>query len=157
MHPVIQDGLEDYLSGTMDPRSQMQFDAHLAVCAPCREQVEGMREISSLFAVLRTESRDAPAPAAGFYARVSQRIDLDSSGSIWTALLQPAFARRIAFASLLLLATLGGFLVSVDPGDEFASSPTPEMILAADDETPAPFVDPFDTRDRMLVTLVSHK
>lgn len=157
MHPVIQNGLEEYLSGTMDPRSQVQFDAHLAGCAACREQVEGMREISSLFAALRTESEEAPAPRAGFYARVSQRIDQDTSGSIWTALLQPAFARRVAFASLLLLATLGGFLFSVEPGDEFASSPTPEMILAVDEETPEPFVDPFDSRDRMLVTLVSHK
>ena len=97
MHPVIQDGLEDYLSGTMDPRSQVQFDTHLAVCAACREQVEGMRQISSLFAVLRPESLEAPAPSASFYARVSQQIDLEQSSSIWSALLQPAFARRVAF------------------------------------------------------------
>jgi anti-sigma factor RsiW len=155
MHPVIENGLEEYLSGTMGARSRDQFDAHLTACPRCREAVQGMKEISALFESVRPVD-DAPVPADRFYARVVERIEGEERGSIWLALLQPAFARRVAFASLLLLASLGGFLVSREVEDVATVAPTPEMILAVDhDDIQVPEVVP--TRDKMLVTLVNYK
>ena len=73
------------------------------------------------------------------------------------AFLEPVFGRRLAFASLLLLATLGTVLMSRET-EEYASGPSPEMILAV--ERDAPLVEagpPLMDRDQMLFTLASHK
>ena len=146
MHQVIEQGLEDFLAGTMRDQDRTLIETHLAECSDCREQVDGMREMSRLFGALR--EAEAPAPPPGFYARLSSRIETRNRGSIWTAFLQPAFGRRLAFSSLLLLATLGSVLMSRE--SEYAAAPSPEMILAVDQEE-------FGARDQMLVTLVRHE
>ena len=107
-----------------------------------------MREMSGLFATLR--SPEPPAPPPGFYARVTDLIERQQPVSFWSAILQPAFSRQIALASLLLLATLGTVLVSRET-EEYATSPSPEMIMAVERDSPAVL-----DRDQMLYTLVSH-
>ena len=144
MHRIIQENLEEILAGTLAGKMRETLEAHMAGCGECREEVHAMREMSSLLQVFRTEEMAAPPP--GFYGRVVRRIDDRQESSLWMLLFQPAFARRVAFASLLLLATLGGFLASREA--EMASSPTAEMVLAAEEERPA--------RDQMLMTLVRY-
>jgi len=154
MHQTIQDGLEDYLAGAADKLEQVRIETHLRECAECRQEVELMREMSDLFSSLR--SPDPPVPAPGFYARVNQLIEKQQPHSFWEAFLEPVFGRRLALASLLVLATLGTVLMSSET-QEYAVGPSPEMILAAETDTPAMEARPVLDRDQMLFTLASHK
>jgi len=151
MHHAMEDGLEDFLAGTADRESRVRIEAHLRECAECRQEVELMREMSGLFSSLR--SPDPPVPSPGFYARVSSLIEQQQPSSFWTAFLEPVFGKRLALASLLVLATLGTVLMSRET-DEY-TGPSPETILAVEKDT-APIQGPLMDRDEMLFTLVSH-
>src|SRR5246127_4397459 len=104
MHREIQDDLEDFLAGTADPNGRGRVETHLRECSECRQEVESMREITELFSSLR--SPDPPLPAPGFYARVNILIEQQRPVPFWRAALDP-FGKRLALASLLVLATLG--------------------------------------------------
>jgi len=149
MHHVIEDKLEDLLTGTGDRESLARMEAHMRDCAECRQEVEAMREMSGMFSALR--SPDAPQPAPGFYARVTTLIEKQQPAPFWAVALEPLFGKRLALASLLALAALGTIVVSREM-QEFAFGPTPEMILAAENDS-APLLD----QDQMLYTLVSHR
>jgi predicted anti-sigma-YlaC factor YlaD len=154
MHQNIQDGLEDYLAGAADSIERVRIESHLRDCAECRQEVELMREMSELFSALR--SPDPPVPAPGFYARVNQVIEKQQPRSFWDAFLDPVVGRRLALASLLVLATLGTVLMSRET-EEYAVGPSPEMILAAEADAPSMDARPVFDRDQMLFTLASHK
>lgn len=147
MHEVIQNELESYLSGTASGR----FRAHLDECGECGREVRAMRECSGLFSAFRSE--DAPEPAPGFYVLVKNSLEA-ARPSFWDIFsIDPGFARRIAFSSLMLLAVLGGFLVSREATyTPIASSP--EAILAHDSSVAH---ESGADRDRMLVTLAAYK
>jgi predicted anti-sigma-YlaC factor YlaD len=151
MHQTIQDGLEEYLAGTASEADRLLIEAHLTKCAECRVEVEGMMETSSLFDSLR--SPEPPIPAPGFYARVTEVIEQQQASSFWASWLEPAFGRRLAFGSLMALAMLGTMLVSGESND-YTVGPSPEMILAVEQDTP--FAAPVD-HDQMLFTLASHR
>ena len=92
-----------------------------------------------------------PQPSLGFYNRVRYRILEDQQKEAW-GLFSPgaAFFRRVAFASLLLLAGLGSFLVtreSAFSGADAASIMAQHDPVAAHSES--------SDRDRMLVTLAT--
>ena len=154
MHQTIQDGLEDFLAGTSESNDRSRIETHLRECAACRLEVESMKEMSDLFASLR--SPDPPAPAPGFYARVSNLIEKQQPDSFWALFFEPVFGRRLALASLLLLATLGTVLMSRET-EEYAAGPSPEMILAVERDAPMIEAGPAMDRDQMLFTLASHK
>jgi anti-sigma factor RsiW len=150
-HQVIQDHLEEYLAGTLSGGMLSQVESHLSTCAPCRQDVEAMRGMSAMFLSLRNDEVVEASP--NFYAHVSRQVaavEEERASSIWAALFDPIFIRRVAFASLLVLASLGSYLVSQEA--DYRTGPTPEMVLALDSETPPPL----DARDHMLVTLVSY-
>jgi predicted anti-sigma-YlaC factor YlaD len=153
MHQIIQDGLEDFLAGSADRESRQRIDRHLEECAGCRQEVEAMKEMSDLFATL--QSPDPPVPSPGFYARVSSLIEKQQPESFWGALFAPVFGRRLALASLLVLATLGTVLMSRET--EYLAGPSPEMVLAVERDDAAMPSGPVMDRDQMLFTLVSHK
>ncbi|MFN0167848.1 MAG: anti-sigma factor family protein [Bryobacteraceae bacterium] len=155
MHQLIQDGLEEYLSGTLDSASRGRFDAHLKECPMCREQMEEMNQLSSLLQSLRDPAPETVTPAAGFYARVSMRIEQEQDVSIWSLLLQPLFAKRVALASLLFLAMVGGLVLSGEP--ESMGLPTAEQVMALDGghRTLPPGGDV--ARGHMLYTLASYE
>jgi predicted anti-sigma-YlaC factor YlaD len=154
MHHIIQDGLEDFLAGTAGNGDRARIEAHLGECAECRQEVATMREMSDLFSTLR--SPEPPLPAPGFYARVSNLIDKQQPESFWSLFLEPVFGKRLALASLLLLATLGTVLM-VRETDEYAVGPSPEMIMAVEHDAPLMESGPAMDRDQMLFTLASHK
>jgi anti-sigma factor RsiW len=128
MHAVVKESLEEYLSGTLKPAAHRDIEAHLSICEPCRQELAGMQEISRLFGAMSPEESLEPAP--GFYARVMQEVGgrkaVPAFASLFTADL--AFARRLVFASLLMLAALGSYLVTREA--EYPSGPSPDLVMA---------------------------
>src|SRR5258708_2542668 len=131
MHAVVMETLEEYLSGLLEPATQRKIEAHLSSCVTCREEIQSMPDLSVLFESLRSEETWDVAP--GFYAGVAAQLDAQnaerSAGGFFG--LSLAFGRRLVFASLLVLAMLGGYLATHEP--EFHGLPSPEAILAQED------------------------
>jgi anti-sigma factor RsiW len=144
MHQVILDRLEEYLSGS--PSSQA-FTAHLESCEACRTEVREMQELSTALVALRAPQDVTPPP--GFYARVSRRVDQQRPRSIWSlCLLDPAFGKRVAFASLMTLAVLGSYLITRET--DYAAGPTNATAVMAER-------GPSENPDVMLATLASYE
>jgi len=152
MHAVVMESLEEYLAGTLEPADAHRIGDHLNNCATCSEEVQEMRDASLLFGSLRSEEEIQPSPA--FYARVMQTVEEAKPKPTFATLLglDLVFARRLAFASLLTFAALGGFLVSRETA--YAGSPSPEAILAQQD---SPAFDSASAPDSMLVTLTAYE
>lgn len=153
MHDIVVDELENHLSG----KASRAFYQHLDVCRACRAEVSRMEEVSMLLREIRLATEDngfesSPQPSAGFYNRLTWRIVEQQRGEAW-GLFSPGavFFRRIAFASLLLLAGLGSFLVS----REASFSGTDAAAIMAQHDPSAVHTESSD-RDRMLVTLATY-
>lgn len=148
MHEVVLKELEDHLAGSASPA----FHGHLASCRECREEVASMAGISDLLAELRSEPESAPEPPPFFYTRVAASIVEHQNTDHW-GLLAPgaAFFRRVAFASLLLLAGLGSYLVTREGNVSGTDAAT---IMAQRDVTGGDNTS--SSRDLMLVTLASY-
>ncbi len=155
MHEIIENGLEDYLSGN----ASGNFEAHLSSCADCRNEVLQFSALSESLAVFRDPLplEETVQPTGSFYARLSQTIDArKAAASPWSIFnFNAAFGRRLAFGSLMTLALLGGFLVSRESDFAASESSSAEAILAAHDGTvPHEFGS---DRDHMMATLTSYE
>ncbi len=152
MHDIVVDELERHLSG----KASRAFYDHLSVCDACRNEVAQMEDLSMLLRDIRSAPENgfdlAPQPAPGFYNRVTWRIVERQQKEAW-GLFSPGavFFRRVAFASLLLLAGLGSFLVS----REASFSGTDAAAIMAQHDPAAAHSESSD-RDRMLVTLATY-
>jgi len=152
MHDIVIDELERHLSGT----ASRAFYDHLDVCHTCRAEVSQMDDLSVMLRELRVDPENeferAPQPSLGFYNRVTWNIVEQQKKEAW-GLFSPGavFFRRVAFASLLLLAGLGSFLVSHETSFSGTDAAT---IMAQHD--PAAVHDESSDRDRMLVTLATY-
>jgi len=153
MHDVVVNELEEYLTGN----ASAAFHGHLASCQGCRAEVESIARVSELFTELRPESATAASgagiePSPFFYTRVAANI-IDHQKTDHWGLLAPgaAFFRRVAFASLLVLASLGSYLVMRE-GD--ISGVDAATMMAQHDVT-ADHAAGSD-RDLMLATLASY-
>jgi predicted anti-sigma-YlaC factor YlaD len=156
MHDIVVDELETHLSGRgAYKNASRDFYAHLDDCADCRAEVAAMDDLSLLLGELRLNPEQAtlPQPSLGFYNRVRYRIVEKQQREAW-GLFSPgaAFFRRVAFASLLLLAGLGSFLVS----RESSFSGTDAASIMAQHDPVAAHSESSD-RDRMLVTLATYR
>jgi anti-sigma factor RsiW len=158
MHDIVIDELERHLSGGAESRNASRaFYAHLDACADCRSEVAGMDEMSALFReTLRFNTEAMPEmavePSLGFYYRVRGQIMEKQQKEAW-GLFSPgaAFFRRVAFASLLLLAGLGSFLVTRESsfGGTDAASIMGQHDAVADHSAAS-------DRDHILVTLATY-
>jgi len=147
MHDIVVDEFDRHLNGD----ASEAFYGHLAVCERCRAEVAAMESVSVSMRELRQIGEIAGQPAPGFYNRVADRIVEQQSGSLWGVFSPgPAFFRKIAFASLLFLAGLGGFLVTREPFDAGADAVT---IMAEQGAPGNSAADP----DRLLVTLATYR
>lgn len=148
MHEIVMEEFESHLSGN----ASRAFYDHLDRCAPCRAEVSAMDEVSALFSDFKPAG-DVPEPSIGFYQRVSRRIVESENKQVW-GLFSPGaeFFRRIAFASLLLLAMLGGFLVT----HESAERGTDVAVVMAQHDVSVEHPASAD-RDRLMVTLASYR
>jgi hypothetical protein len=159
MHDMVIDELERHLSGGGACRSASRaFYAHLDVCADCRAEVAQMDDLSMLLRELRFDSESGTIqnsmvsqPSLGFYNRVRYRIMERQRNEAW-GLFSPgaAFFRRVVFASLLVLAGLGSYLVT----RESSFSGTDAASIMAQHDPVADHSEASD-RDRMLVTLAT--
>src|SRR5689334_9435689 len=112
MHRIVDEELERHFSGN----ASRAFYSHLEGCEACHSEVAAMDEVSALVREMRfdaLEEQTAVVPPLGFYSRVTSEIIESQRREAW-GLFSPgaAFFRRVAFASLLLLAGLGSFLVT---------------------------------------------
>lgn len=121
-----------------------------------------MESLSAMFRDLRsgieTEAGLAPDPRLGFYNRVAGTIIENQRKEAW-GLFSPGavFFRRVAFASLLLLAGLGSYLVSHESSftGDVAAGRDAAAIMAAHDTGLAHSAS--SDRDRMLVALATYR
>ena len=107
MHRIIQDHLEDVLSGTV--RAGHQVSVHLKECGECREETDAMRAQNELLHAWKVEDAE---PRPGFYARVLERIDMQRPVSIWALFTDSLIGRRLATASLAFAMLMGMYVVS---------------------------------------------
>jgi anti-sigma factor RsiW len=151
MHSVVIESLEEYLSGTLKPEAHRDIEAHLNSCEACREEVAGMQEISILFRDMAPQEAVEPIP--GFYNRVMRQVGGRKAAPAFASLfsLDLAFGRRVVFASLLVLAALGGYLVSRESG--FPGGPSPDVVMA---EQESPSLDGVQAHEAMLATMTSY-
>ncbi len=152
MHAVVMESLEEFLAGTLEPAAQRQVEAHLGACELCREEVRSMQEVSHWFGSLRSDELLQPAP--GFYARVIQEVGARNATPSFASLftLDFAFARRLAFASLVTLAILGSYLVTRESA--YPSGPSPDAVMAQQE---SPAFDSAPPQDNMLVSLTAYE
>ncbi len=154
MHRIIEDGLEDYLTG----KSGREFDVHLGQCPPCRAEVAEFQAVSSLFRehlAAEPMAAEAVVPSPNFYPRLMGQLEARKAASPWSFFsLNASFGRRVVFASLMTLAAVGGYLVSRE-SNIFPELQGPEAIMASHD-VEAPH-DATVERDRMMVTLASYE
>jgi len=152
MHAVIRESLEEFLSGSLDPVALREVEAHLATCPSCQEEVGAMQDLSGMFVSLRADEVFEPAP--GFYTRVVEQVGRSKPAPWFAGLLDfdMAFGRRLVFASLLLMAVMGSYLVSHEAGLQVG--PSPEAILAQQN---APAFETARAEDNMLVTLTAYE
>lgn len=149
MHDIVADEFERHLNGDASLPSR----EHLNSCSVCKAELDELARISHAIRELSGVASAPPQPSGAFYAKVAARIVEDQRERAWGFLSPGAiFFRRIAFASLLLLAGLGGFLVvressPLDPGSDAAG------IIAAHDSAAHP--ESAD-RDRLLLTLATY-
>jgi hypothetical protein len=152
MHGIVENELEKHLGGD----ASKAFYEHLERCPGCRSEVSEMDEVAALLREMKASPGDVPQPRLGFYNRVVGDIVEQQRAEAW-GLFSPgaAFFRRVAFASLLVLASLGSFLVtreSSEGGVDAASI----MAEHSGSGTLAADVSASD-RDRILVTLASYR
>lgn len=149
-HKILVDQLENYLAGDGSP----EFHDHLAVCAECRDEIASMQDLSQVVASAFQAEPEIPVIIpANFYQNLSLQIVDQQRSRAW-GLFSPGifFFRRVAFASLLLLAGLGSYLVTRETQQGGADAAT---IMAQHDvsETHPESAD----RNRLLVTLASYR
>jgi hypothetical protein len=111
-----------------------------------------MQDVSQQFVSFRPE--EEVVPTASFFAGVMQQIEAQRPAPSFASLfaLDFVFGRRLAFASLMMLAVLGTYLVTREV--EYPASPAPEAVMAQQQASPT-----FDSApaDSMLVTLTAYE
>ena len=137
MHRLIKERLEEHLRSSSVQGFPSEFEAHLAICDECRDELSAFQEHASLLRALRVPETMTPAP--GFYARVMDRIETQQAASVWGVFLDPAFGRRLVVGSMATLVLAAGFLWLSETGSS-APPPTADSILAVEDHPPGPVV-----------------
>jgi hypothetical protein len=152
MHDEILNELEEYLSSEPVSRS---FTQHLEVCPPCAREVDEMEQISISLRSFRVNETAAIVPPLGFYAKVARTIESEQKSPVW-GLFAPdlQFFRKVAFASLMVLAILGSYLVSRE--SDYASSIATEQATLTEHNVSIPHESPAD-RQHIMVTLAAYE
>jgi hypothetical protein len=151
MHGPIREKLEELLEAGAP---QDETARHLAACPGCAAELNGMKEQADLLHYLRPA--EEIEPAAGFYARVVQRIEDAGVRSVWSVFTDGAFGTWLAYASLALALLVGGWLVSTERHDGHIGS---EPVIAHESPSGADMQvkgDRAHQRDVVLVNLASY-
>ena len=155
MHKPIKERLEEYLRGAGEQGHLVEFRAHLGGCENCREEVGAMEAQARLLRVL-SEAEEVE-PAAGFYARVMEIIEARRVASLGDLFLEPAFERRLIFASLTAVILLGSYLFYTERVSSFEAA-SPVRIMAVEPLDQGKFgADPQRDREAVLLSLASYQ
>ena len=160
MHQPVKDNLEEYLRGVggkFVKRVPPEMESHLDSCGECAAELNGLQAqalaVRSAFGV--------PAglePRSGFYARVMQRIeDARASNSVWSAFLDPVFARRLVYLSATLVLLFGTYLVSTTPAGGLGQMPPSVSVSTASAVSNADDLATPQERDAVLVNLAAYQ
>jgi len=156
MHQPIRDNLEDYLKGSTQQIPQ-EFHTHLETCEDCGNE---LRQFQGQAEMLRLLQPDGDLDQrAGFYARVMDRVEMEGRSTIWSALLQPNFGRRLAMASAVLVMLLGTYLLTSERSEPQVSSTDVVMVNGAPHATAVADQDSLQQqrqRDAVLVNLATY-
>src|SRR5208283_4114231 len=111
-----------------------------------------MQDLSGTFISLRADEVIEPSP--DFFTRVVEQVARSKPAPWFAGLLgfDMVFGRRLVFASLLLMAVMGSYLVTHEAGLQVG--PSPEAILAQQN---APAFETARAEDNMLVTLTAYE
>ncbi len=154
MHEPIRANLEAYLDNPSGATGE--FQGHLDNCPECKNQIAELTRQSRMLQSLRTPEVE---PAAGFYARVRERIDAEARPSVFAMLLDSAFGRPIAVASAAMVLLLASYIVTTEPGT--VAPPPGAALLQVEDQAPPSsnlkVQRPDDDRNTVLVNLVSFR
>ncbi len=153
MHGLIRDRLEAYLGGGPG-KVPPEFEDHLQRCRECREEVSWMQDQSQLLHALTAPA--AVDPAAGFYARVLERIEQQQVPSIWSVFLEPAFARRVLATSLALATILAGYLAYSESRGNVLPADA-ETLISDQSHPPGLGQNRDQDRETILVTLATYR
>ncbi len=158
MHGPIRDRLEELLPADSRARNfrlarksgpvGAEITDHLAKCTECSSEVEAMRLQSAHLAVL--SSSESAEPAAGFYARVLQRIEEQEIDSFWSFFSDSPFGRRLALASLTIAVALGSYVVSLERSERPAEARSMFALSAGVHYDPLVMGSPAEQRDAVL-------
>lgn len=151
MHGPIREKLEELLdAGALHEETTR----HLAACQGCAVELKSMKEQAELLHCLRPA--EEVEPAAGFYARVVQRIEDTAVRSVWSVFTEGAFGTWLAYASLALALIVGGWLVTTERHDGHIGS---EPVIAHESPSGADMQvkgNQAHQRDVVLVNLASY-
>jgi anti-sigma-K factor RskA len=111
----VDELIDVYALGALEPSEQVAVDEHLDECSRCRARLEEAKELVMLFAWTPDQHEPPPALRAQVMQRVAhlQRLQGKNSRSWWERLSlppwfgSPRFAVQLSGAFLLLLALLG--------------------------------------------------
>jgi anti-sigma factor RsiW len=151
MHGPIREKLEELLEAGAP---QNETARHLEACQDCAVELRSMKEQAEFLHLLRPA--EEVEPAAGFYARVIQRIEDGAVRSVWSVFTEGAFGTWLAYASLALALLVGGWLVTTERHDGHIGS---EPVIARQSPSGADVQvkgDQAHQRDVVLVNLASY-
>jgi predicted anti-sigma-YlaC factor YlaD len=152
MHGSIRNRLEDLLAARGAAVTHQELGKHLSSCAECSTEVEAMAAQCEMLRSLRAP--EEIEPAAGFYARVLQRIEERAKDSIWAVFLYPPFGKRLVYASLALALTLGTYVITQESRDGHLGG---VRIVAQDShEDPLVVGSQAQQRDAVLENFAAH-
>ena len=129
MREFVRDQLEDYLSGALHSQEQAKLEAFLKENPSEVKELALFEESAELLKDLRLPEDEILEPNPAFCARVLRQIESEREIPFWAVFLQPAFGRRLAFGSLMWLALLGGYIVTVGGPAEDATQHIAERLL----------------------------
>lgn len=116
MHGWIRDRVEELLGNKRrSPMLPGEVSVHVSECQECSSELAAMSAQADLLKILRAP--EGLEPAAGFYARVMQRIEERAKESIWASVVYSPLSSRIAYAALTMTVLLGTYVVTAESRD----------------------------------------
>ena len=155
MHELVRERLEEFLQATGEREGLTALRAHIMSCESCRREVADMGTQARMLQLLRSPAEIETD--AGFYAQVMERIESRRSASALYAFMDPAFARRLMFASLTALLVVGSYLVYAERAPLMGESSPVAIIATQTPEQDLVGANPARDRETMLLTLASYQ
>lgn len=143
---------EAYLNGLPPEDRRTATEGFAAGMNPI--EVQTMCEQARFLRELRCPEGVYPRP--GFTSRVMARIESEKPTAIWNLFVSPLLSKQLAFASVVLMAMLAGFLVARSAERSMIAVETQRVLM--EPEHPGNLgVDPARDRQNMLVTLANYR